>query len=63
MKPIKYRLILGQLSNTQTDSLKVLASVMFYVGRLAVKSTPHILVCNKKKYVNQLFFLFIGFAT
>jgi hypothetical protein len=62
MKPIKYRLILGQLSNTQTDSLKVLASVMFYVGRLAVKSTPRILVCNKKKDVNQ-FFLFIGFAT
>jgi hypothetical protein len=46
MKPIKYRLLLGQLPNTQTESLKVLASVMFYVGRRAAKSIPQILVRN-----------------
>ena len=49
MKPIKYRLMLGQLTDTQSDNLKVLASVMFYVGRRVVKSIPQILVCNKEK--------------
>lgn len=58
MKPIKYRLILGQLTDTQTASLKVLASVMFYVGRRAAKSVPQILVCNKneKKNKNLIYF-------
>ncbi|CAF3539007.1 unnamed protein product [Adineta steineri] len=42
-KPIKYRLLLGQLTPTQSASLKVLASILFYVGRRAVKSSPQIL--------------------
>ncbi|UJR35904.1 hypothetical protein I4U23_028647 [Adineta vaga] len=42
-KPIKYRLLLGQLTPNQAASLKVLASVIFYVGRRAVKSHPQIL--------------------
>lgn len=44
MKPIKYRLMLGQLSTIQTSSLKVLASVILYVGRRAAKTIPQILV-------------------
>ena len=64
MKPIKYRLLLGELSNAQTASLKVLATVIFYVGRRAVKSNPHILVCNKKQEKRQLdFYFLIALAT
>ena len=47
MKPIKYRLLLGQLSPTQNSSLKVLASIMLYIGRRAAKTIPQILVCNE----------------
>ncbi len=49
--------MLGQLTNNQTDSLKVLASVMLYVGRRAAKSIPQILVCHRRKEkTNQYFF-------
>jgi hypothetical protein len=40
--------MLGELTNNQTASLKVLASVMLYIGRRVVKPTPQILVCNRK---------------
>lgn len=65
MKPIKYRLMLGQLSTAQTDSLKVLASVMFYVGRRAAKSIPQILVCHQreKRWNGNDFFLLVDFTT
>ncbi|CAF2650945.1 unnamed protein product [Rotaria sp. Silwood2] len=43
IKPIKYRFMLGELTTNQAASLKVLASVMLYVGRRAVKSIPQIL--------------------
>jgi hypothetical protein len=56
MKPVKYRLMLGQLTNTQLASLKVLASVFFYVGRRAAKSIPQILVCNKNHLKTNNFF-------
>lgn len=49
MKPIKYRLILGQLSPTQSSSLKVLASIMLYVGRRVAKSIPQMLVCHENE--------------
>jgi len=57
IKPIKYRLMLGQLTSAQSASLKVLASVMLYVGRRAVKSTPQILVRDRKKEKKKLIFL------
>jgi len=41
--------MLGELTNNQTASLKVLASVMLYVGRRVAKSIPQILVYNIKK--------------
>ncbi|CAF1901155.1 unnamed protein product [Rotaria magnacalcarata] len=43
IKPIKYRFLLGELPTNQSASLKVLASVIFYVGRRAVKSISQIL--------------------
>ncbi|CAF0753356.1 unnamed protein product [Rotaria sp. Silwood1] len=43
IKPIKYRFMLGELTTNQAASLKVLASVILYVGRRAVKSIPQIL--------------------
>lgn len=53
MKPIKYRLMLGQLTNPQTASLKVLATIMFYVGRRAAKTIPQILVCNNNNNIKK----------
>jgi len=44
IKPIKYRLLLGQLSDVQSDNLKILASIMFYVGRRTIRSSPGIFV-------------------
>ncbi|CAF1128025.1 unnamed protein product [Rotaria sordida] len=43
IKPTKYRFILGELPKNQLVSLKVLASVIFYIGRRAVKSSSQIL--------------------
>ncbi|CAM2713429.1 unnamed protein product [Rotaria socialis] len=43
IKPIKYRFLLGELPTNQAASLKVLASVILYVGRRAVKSISQIL--------------------
>ncbi|CAF2525734.1 unnamed protein product [Rotaria sp. Silwood2] len=43
LKPVKYRLILGHLTSHQSANLKVLASVMLYIGRRAVGSKSHIL--------------------
>lgn len=66
MKPIKYRLMLGQLSAIQTSSLKVLASVILYVGRRAAKTIPQILVCDQmpnKGEPNSENFFSIGFTT
>ncbi len=55
--------MLGELTNNQTASLKVLASVMLYVGRRVAKSTPQILVCNKEKKEKEMnIFFLIGFA-
>ncbi|CAF3488260.1 unnamed protein product [Rotaria sp. Silwood1] len=43
LKPVKYRLILGHLTSNQSINLKVLASVMLYIGRRTVGSKSHIL--------------------
>ncbi|CAF3561273.1 unnamed protein product [Adineta steineri] len=43
IKPIKYRLILGQLTENQSISLKVLSSVLFYLGRRTVRPKSQIL--------------------
>ncbi|UJR10133.1 hypothetical protein I4U23_014352 [Adineta vaga] len=43
IKPIKYRLILGQLTSSQSTSLKVLSSVMLYLGRRTAGSKSEIL--------------------
>ncbi|CAF0730619.1 unnamed protein product [Rotaria sordida] len=43
IKPTKYRFILGELPKNQLVSLKVLASVISYIGRRAVKSSSQIL--------------------
>jgi hypothetical protein len=51
----------GELTNNQTASLKVLASVMLYVGRRVAKSIPQILVCNIKKIKRKkLMFFFLN---
>ena len=46
IKPIKYRLILGQLQSNQSVNLKILASVMLYLGRRTAGPKSHILVCQ-----------------
>jgi len=58
IKPIKYRLVLGQLTPSQSASLKVLSSVMLYLGRRTAGPNSQILVCNKTK-VNELLIIFI----
>ncbi|CAF0908494.1 unnamed protein product [Adineta ricciae] len=35
VKPIKYRLVLGQITSSQSTSLKVFSSVLLYLGRRA----------------------------
>ena len=49
IKPIKYRLVLGELTAKQSANLKVLASVLLYVGRRAVNSMSQILVRHEKE--------------
>ncbi|CAM4878265.1 unnamed protein product [Rotaria socialis] len=43
LKPVKYRFILGHLTPNESISLKVLASVIFYIGRRAVGSKSQLL--------------------
>ncbi|CAF1118617.1 unnamed protein product [Rotaria sordida] len=43
LKSIKYRLTLGHVTSNQSINLKVLASVMLYIGRRAVGTKAHIL--------------------
>ena len=49
IKPIKYRLLLGQLTASQAANSKVLASVILYVARRAVGVAPSILVRQGKR--------------
>ncbi|CAF1462315.1 unnamed protein product, partial [Didymodactylos carnosus] len=42
-KPIKYRLMLGQISSSQQASLKVLATLMLYIGRCVCVPAGNIL--------------------
>ena len=48
IKPVKYRLILGQLKPNQSASLKVLASIILYIGRRVVGGKSQMLVCFAK---------------
>ncbi|CAF1206699.1 unnamed protein product [Rotaria sordida] len=43
LKSIKYRLTLGHVTSNQSINLKVLASVMLYIGRRAVGTKSHML--------------------
>ncbi|CAF4565927.1 unnamed protein product, partial [Rotaria socialis] len=51
LKPVKYRFILGHLTPNESISLKVLASVIFYIGRRAVGSKSQLLVCHRKEEI------------
>jgi hypothetical protein len=44
LKPIKYRLLLGELTPHQSANSKVLASMIFYIGRQAASVHSHVLV-------------------
>jgi hypothetical protein len=61
IKPIKYRLILGQLKFNQAVGLKILASVILYIGRRVAGPKSQALVCHKKQMkVIEIFIVFIN---
>ncbi|CAF0732903.1 unnamed protein product, partial [Didymodactylos carnosus] len=43
-KPIKYRLMLGEISSSQQASLKILATLILYIGRRVCVQSGNILV-------------------